>query len=120
MTRSKNAETERRWKELVGRQAASSLSVRQFCEQEGISQQSFYHWRRRLGQGAALALRPAVTGRGRKELATRREFIPLRLLDAPAAWEVVHPEGYRVRVSGDVTATTLQCIVGVLDGRRQR
>ena len=104
----------------MGRQAASGLSIRQFCKQEGISQQSFYNWRRRLGQGAVLTLQPAVTGRGRKEPATTREFIPLRLLDAPAAWEVVHPEGYRVRVSGDVTATALQCIVGVLDGRTQR
>ena len=45
------------------------------------------------------------------------EFIPLSVLDTPSVWEVVHPGGYRVRVSGEVNATALQCIVGVLDGR---
>ena len=47
------------------------------------------------------------------------DFIPLRLLDAPTAWEVVHPRGYRVRVRGEASAATLQCMVGVLNGGRE-
>jgi hypothetical protein len=54
-----------------------------------------------------------------EEPRTGREFIPLTLLDSAAAWEVVHPLGYRVRVSGEVNAAALQCILGVLDGRVQ-
>ena len=62
--------------------------------------------------------RRTVSGRAVAESRRTGDFIPLRLLDTPTAWEVVHPRGYRVRVSGEVSATTLQCIVGVLDGRR--
>jgi transposase-like protein len=101
----------------VARQAASGVSIRQFCEQEGISQQSFYAWRRRLRPRAGLAVRSSTTGRGGEEPRTRPEFIPLSVLDTPSVWEVVHPDGCRVRISGEVNATALQCIVGVLDGR---
>ena len=45
------------------------------------------------------------------------EFISLGVVDTPTAWEVVHPRGYRVRVSGEIHAATLQCILGVLDER---
>ena len=65
----------------------------------------------------SVATRRTVPGRQMAESRKAGNFIPLRLLDTPAAWEVVHPQGYRVRVSGEVSATTLQCIVGVLDGR---
>jgi len=117
MARRKNGETQRRWRDLVARQAASGVSIRQFCEQERISQPSFYAWRRHLRPRAGLAVRSSTTGRGREEPRTRHEFIPLSVLDTPSVWEVVHPGGYRVRVSGEVNATALQCIVGVLDGR---
>ena len=36
------------WTERLERFAASSLTVAQFCEAEGVSQQSYYHWKRRL------------------------------------------------------------------------
>lgn len=41
---------ERGWRDLVKRQAASGLSVRAFCQREGLSQASFYGWRRTIGQ----------------------------------------------------------------------
>ncbi|WP_197524927.1 IS66 family insertion sequence element accessory protein TnpA [Botrimarina hoheduenensis] len=43
---------ERVWRELVSRQAASGLSVRAFCRREGVSEASFYGWRRALGRRA--------------------------------------------------------------------
>ena len=123
MARRVRGETERLWQGRVTRQAASGLSIRQFCERERISQASFYTWRRRLGEQAAAAASPVATrrtvpGPESGESGRAGDLIPLRLLDRPTAWEVVHPCGYRVRVSGQVAATTLQCIVEVLDGRR--
>jgi transposase-like protein len=120
MARRKNGETRRRWQELVRQQAASGLSVREFCEQEQISRPSFYAWRRRLAQQAGSVVQSPATGGDREEPHAMREFIPVRLLDTPSAWEVVHPGGCRVRVSGEVSATALQCIVEVLDGRTGR
>lgn len=36
------------WRGEVGRQATSGLSVRRFCEERGLSEPSFYAWRRTL------------------------------------------------------------------------
>jgi hypothetical protein len=117
MTQKKNGETERLWRDRVERQAVSGLSVQQFCAQERISSPSFYSWRRRLKEGADTTMRPPVAGRGRSGPRKAREFIPLSLVDTPTAWEVVHPRGYRVAVSGEIDAATLGCILGVLDER---
>ena len=123
MARTVSKETVQLWRERVARQAASGVSIRQFCDQERIPQATFYAWRRRLQVGAATPARqvtPPRTDSRRAATGSRRtgDFIPLRLLDAPTAWEVVHPRGYRVRVSGEVNAAALQCIVGVLDAGR--
>lgn len=117
MARRNSGETERLWRERVGRQVASGLSIRQFCAQERISPASFYTWRRRLESGADAAGRAAAAGPGGSEPGKTREFIPLSVVDRPAAWEVVHPRGYRVRVKGEIDAAALGCILGVLDER---
>gem|GEM_PF-4762937 len=36
------------WKELFGRQAASGLSIKAFCEREKVSYQGFFDYKRRL------------------------------------------------------------------------
>jgi hypothetical protein len=115
MARRKQGETERLWRDRVRRQAGSGLSIRQFCAQERISPPSFYAWRRRLQGEADAAVRSLVAKRGEREPRKTREFIPLRLVDTPTAWEVVHPRGYRVLVSGEINAAALQCILGVFD-----
>lgn len=122
MARKVSKETVQLWRERMERQAVSGVSIRQFCDRERIPQATFYAWRRRLQERKAAHARPVARRRtmpGRDMAESRRAatFIPLRLLDTPTGWEVLHPQGYRVRVSGEVSATTLQCIVGVLDGR---
>ena len=57
----------------------------------------------------AIAVQGAVT--------VQIDLAPDKTLDRVIA-EVVHPRGYRVRVSGEVNAAALQCIVGVLDAGR--
>lgn len=119
MSRRQESEKDSQWRDLVGRQAKSGLSVRQFCERERISQPSFYAWRRRLREAEGTATRSPVTPRD-TDASKASEFIPLRLLDTPVAWEVIHPCGCRVRVSSEVNATALECILRVLDERVQR
>lgn len=80
MVRRKNGETERPWRDLVQRQAASGLSVRQFCEQQQILQRSFYAWRRRLRQRGGIAMRPSATRPGAKKPHTVGE------LPHPGGW----------------------------------
>lgn len=97
------------WQEVVDRQADSGLSIRAFCREEGISEQTFYSWRRKLGDGG-------VAGRG-DDSSNGDEFVPLTWIGNPEPVEVVHPLGYRVRISGDVDVVALNRILDVLDGR---
>jgi hypothetical protein len=50
MAKQRNGEREAFWRKQVRRQAASRLSVRRFCEAKGLSEPSFYAWRRTLTQ----------------------------------------------------------------------
>jgi hypothetical protein len=116
MPRPRSKETERRWREIVERQARSGLSVRQFCDAEGVSTACLYLWRRRLRPGtpapaapAVLDERPAPTPRD------QRLFVPLALLDATPALEILHPRGCRVRVIGEVGAVALRQVLEALD-----
>jgi hypothetical protein len=38
------------WRRIVARQPASGLSIRAWCEQQGVKEASFYAWRRTLAQ----------------------------------------------------------------------
>ena len=118
MSSSKHAEKELYWREMVNRQAVSGLSIRRFCANEGISQPSFYAWRRKFRErenDGAQTRKPErrVDERG-------REFIPLELLDSGGALEVIHPLGYHVRVTGEVNLRALQQVLDVLDRRGNR
>ena len=42
---------QKRWQELIRQQSQSQLPVRAFCRDHGISDQSFYNWRKRLAGG---------------------------------------------------------------------
>ena len=39
------------WRERLARFASSGLSVKAFCEREGVSPSNFHAWKRRLGSG---------------------------------------------------------------------
>ena len=41
------------WRSIISAQPASGLSIARYCRERGISQPSFFAWRRRLGQAAA-------------------------------------------------------------------
>lgn len=105
------------WQEMIGRQADSGLSVRQFCAGERVSEPSFYAWRRKLGQPKGGVKRSPTSGRRRSAPRDGREFIPLRVLESSGTVEVVHPLGYQIRVTGEVNASDLQRVLDVLDGR---
>jgi len=40
---------ESRWRDILKRHTASGLSVRAFCQQEQVTESSFYAWRRTIG-----------------------------------------------------------------------
>jgi hypothetical protein len=117
MPRKISREKELRWREVLKRQADSGLSIRKFCEAEGIAEPSFYAWRKKLrerrGDGAA----PTAprSSRAIDESPKGSLFVPLKLLDAAPMLEIVHPLGYRVRVAGEVNPVVLRQVIQTLD-----
>ena len=53
MGRKQSESAEVVWRDRLARFARSNLTVKQFCRQEGVSDPSFYQWRKRLKRGAA-------------------------------------------------------------------
>jgi len=117
MAGKQSSEKQSYWQEIVGRQSESGLSVRQFCAAERVSEPSFYAWRRKLAKPKGSVNRSRAPSRRRSASRNGREFIPLSLLESSGTVEVVHPLGYQIRVTGEVSARDLQRILDVLDGR---
>ena len=89
------------WRERIAERERSGLSVKQFCEERGLTQYSFYAWRKRLRKKEPV--RFALVDRGaRQEPATE------------AGLELVLATGERLRIGARVDATTLRAVLEVL------
>ena len=120
MSRRNSAEKELRWREILNRQADSGLSVRKFCASEGVSEPSFYAWRRKLQERNNDGRQPRKSRRCAESPDNRSLFVPLKLLDAMATLEVIHPLGYRIQLTGDVNPVALRQVIDVLEERGAR
>jgi len=74
--------SESAWREIVERQAESGLSVRAFCEREGIKAVSLYGWRSRLQREAQDESARAHAPRKARPEKSTGEFIDLGALSA--------------------------------------
>ena len=89
------------WRELLVEQQASGLPVTAFCRERGVSDASFYAWRRRLqsdGQAKA-AERPDPAG---------AQFVTVPLSSAELDFEVRLPNGMVVTVPRGFDEAALQ------------
>jgi len=73
----RDAEREAFWRRALARQRESGLTVRAFCRREGVSEPSFYAWRRVVRERDA-ERRPTA-----KRQPTRPGFLPVVLREAP-------------------------------------
>ncbi|HLH20672.1 MAG TPA: transposase [Bryobacteraceae bacterium] len=92
------------WAERIAAQQRSGVSVKQFCREQGLTEYSFYAWRKRLQQ----------TGPVRFALVDRSPRRPE--YTAEAALELVLATGERLRISAGVDAATLRTVLDVLRG----
>lgn len=85
------------WTKLIAEQEASGATVRAFCKQRGVSDHSFYFWRRRLRQTEPVkfALLKTVAGSG-------------------SLIELFLPGGERLSIRGGVDAATLRSVLDAL------
>jgi hypothetical protein len=90
------------WRERVSAHERSGLSVKQFCEQQKITEQSFYVWRKRLRNQAPPRFALVETGSARPQ---GPEEVGL---------ELVLTTGERLRIGASVDAATLRKVVEAL------
>ena len=103
----------RYWRGLISKASGSGLSIRAFCEAEGVSAGQFYVWRRKLkARGRGRRVGEAVAG------ATSFALVSDGTESASAGIELVLAGGRRLRISKGVDRATLAEVVAVLDGER--
>ena len=96
------------WQMAIETWQASGMSVSKFCEAEGLSESSFYIWRKKLAQADA-----AVPDKQKK--LSSPAFIEVAMpKDNPVALELVLSSGNTLRISSGADRTTLNDVISVL------
>ena len=90
------------WAERIAAQQRSGISVKQFCKEQGLTEGSFYAWRKRLQKKEPVRFALVDRRTARQEPATE------------AALELVLTTGERLRIGGGVDAATLRTVLEAL------
>ena len=90
------------WTERIAAQQRRGTSVKQFCKEQGLTEYSFYAWRRRLQKKEPVHFALVDRGAARQEQAT------------DAALELVLATGERLRIGAGVDAATLRTVLEAL------
>jgi hypothetical protein len=94
------------WRERIAAQERSGLTVERFCREQGLTEQSFYLWRKRLREQQPLRFALVETGLGRQRLARESE--------SESELELLLATGERLRIGADVDVAVLRRVVGAL------
>ena len=93
MSRQSKPPSRETWIARLQRFQLSSLNVTEFCQREGVSTPSFYHWKKRL----------------RDELSSPRrddgQFVPVRVAESITSVTVNLPNGTTVEIPASVGRT---------------
>lgn len=90
------------WADRIAAQQRSGISVKQFCKEQGLTEYSFYAWRKRLQQTGPVRFALVDRSPQRQERA------------AEPALELVLATGERLRISSGADAATLRAVLDVL------
>ena len=91
------------WRERIAEQERSGVPVQQFCKEKGITEQSFYVWRKRLRKQEPARFALVETGAARQQ--------------APkTGLELVLVTGERLRIGTEVDPSLLRRVVEALRG----
>jgi hypothetical protein len=91
------------WRELIAQQEQSDLTIHAFCAQQGVTEASFYHWRKQLRNSAPVCF------------ALVEHSVDSLRRNAPV--EVLLPSGERLQIAPGADATTLRMVLAVLRER---
>ena len=90
------------WAERIAAQQGSGSSVKQFCKEQGLTEGSFYAWRKRLRKTEPVRFALVDRRVARQEPTTE------------AALELVMATGERLRIGAGVDCATLRTVLEVL------
>jgi len=98
------------WRMAVQMQEESGLSVRTFCEREGLGEASFFGWRRKFRAEGAEAAGGSEHGSEPVRLA------PVKLVGerVPAAVEVACPSGLVLRVHDEASTENVRRVLQLM------
>jgi transposase-like protein len=103
MRASNELSTRQKWTDLIRQHEQNGATVKVFCRDRGVSEPSFYSWRKRLA--TSQPVRFALVEASASE---RNEHAPM---------ELILSSGERLRISSGVDAATLRTVLGVLQER---
>jgi transposase len=92
------------WAERIAAQQRSGMSVKQFCKEQGLTEYSFYAWRKRLQENGPVRF-ALVEKNARRQERT-----------AESVLELVLATGEQLRIGPGVDITTLRTVLDVLRG----
>ena len=90
------------WAERIAAQQRSGISVKQFCKERGLTEYSFYAWRKRLQE------------KGPVRFALVERSVRRQERGAEPILELVLASGERLRIGGSVDTATLRTVLDVL------
>jgi len=116
------------WRRTIAVHARSGLSIRAFCQREGLESWNFHWWRRALERRDREV--PSARTIERQDSTTERppvpaRFFPVRVVQDVAEpiavtgpIEIVMPAGPTVRVTRGFDPVALDAVLSVLEARR--
>jgi Helix-turn-helix domain len=90
------------WAERIAAQRRSGMSVKQFCREQGLTECSFYGWRKRLQERGLVRFALVERSARRQDRTTEAEL------------ELVMATGARLRIGRGVDAATLRTVLDAL------
>jgi transposase-like protein len=103
----RRSEREQFWRRLIHQQERSGASIKAFCRSQGVSQPSYFAWRKKLALG--------------ERTNSRKDFVAVQVIPKTVAGsssiEIVLDRDRRVRVEPGFDRQLLSDVLAVLEER---
>ena len=121
MPRKVSDERKRFWRDLIERQPTSGLNIAQFCADAGVSQNSFYVWKKRLLTTTQQDRAAMPRRKYRRKKVVAKSLVPVRVIPdvshqppTAKAIEIAWPNGIMLRIPAGCDSQTLREVFELL------
>ncbi|QNK41040.1 IS66 family insertion sequence element accessory protein TnpA [Caproicibacter fermentans] len=101
------------WAGIVRARRDSGLSVRCYCQEQGINEKTYYYWQRRLGQAACEWL-------ASEDMPSQKESPVFAALTMPSSRDsgsiVIRLNGAEIEIGGEANLSAVETVLKVLRG----